>query len=230
MKYSETKRKILIAPSILSADFKRLYEQISLIESGEIKADLLHIDVMDGHYVPNLTIGPPVIRALRDSSKLFFETHLMVSNPDALLDEYIAAGSDRLIFHAETCPHLHKTLTKVKDKDIQCGLALNPSQGINTLGLENIGKLLDTITVMTVNPGFSGQKFISQGLEKIKLLKKTLLELDLTHIKIEVDGGVGESNAKEIVDAGAEILVAGNAVYGQSEPLEAIKRLRKIVE
>lgn len=216
--------RTLIAPSILSADFGKLHSEIQLIEQ---EADILHIDVMDGHYVPNLTIGPAIIKSLRPHSQLLFETHLMITNAEQSVQQYIDAGSDRIVVHPETITHLHRLLTLIKEQNIQAGLAINPGQPLEVLSLPYIGHLLDSITVMSVNPGFPAQSFIPESIQKIKDLKQLINSLGL-NILIEVDGGVNKQTAPLVKQAGADILVAGSAVYNSGNPVLAIQELKNI--
>jgi ribulose-phosphate 3-epimerase len=197
---------VKVSPSILSANFARLEDDIKAAEEGG--ADLLHIDVMDGHFVPNITIGPLVVKALRGTSKLPFDVHLMISDPDRYLDHFIEAGSDYLTVHAETCDHLHRTLAYIRSKGVKAGVALNPSSPLSMV--QHVLDQLDMIVIMTVNPGFGGQKFIPSVVEKIAEAKEMI---GVRHIEILVDGGVTPENARTCVDAGATILVAGSAVF-----------------
>jgi ribulose-phosphate 3-epimerase len=221
--------KKLIAPSILSADFSRLAEAVKLIEQPE-GADILHLDIMDGHYVPNLTIGPCVVSSLREKSKLYFESHLMVTNPDDLIDDFAKAGSNRIIVHPETSKHLHRTLSMIKEHNISAGIALNPSTPISEASLEYLGEMIDVILIMSVNPGFGGQKFIKSAIQKTKDLKQELKRLNLLHIQIEIDGGINKETISEASAAGVDIFVAGNAVFKSENPLESVKSLRKMAE
>ena len=197
---------IKISPSILSADFSKLGDEVVSLEKAG--ADYIHIDVMDGHFVPNLTIGPEVIKSIRGLTKLVFDVHLMVSNPDFLLDEYIDAGSDIITVHIEACNHLDRTLNYIKSKGCKAGVAINPHSDINFL--ENVLDEIDLILIMTVNPGFGGQKFIQSMLKKIALTK-TLI--DNRDILLEVDGGISPLNSKDVINAGANVLVAGSSIF-----------------
>lgn len=217
-------KSILIAPSILSADFSCFEQEISKIEKT---ADLLHIDVMDGCYVPPITFGDKLVRDLRKKSKFFFETHLMVKNPDPLIDSFIEAGSDRIVIHPETCDHLHKSLSKIKNAKIQAGLALNPSFPLNSLGLEYFSELVDSFTIMSVNPGFGGQKFIESALLKIEELNNLLEKLKLREkIQIEVDGGVNLETKDRIKAKNPDILVSGSFIFKHQNPEQAIGLLK----
>ncbi|UCG70733.1 MAG: ribulose-phosphate 3-epimerase [Thermoplasmata archaeon] len=213
---------IKIAPSILSADFGNLAESVKEAEKGG--ADLIHIDVMDGHFVPNISIGPVVVTGIRDSTKLPFDVHLMIRKPEKYIPDFVKAGSDIITVSAESSNHLHRAIQGIKEHGIKAGCALNPSTSIATI--ENILDDIDMIVIMTVNPGFGGQKFIESMLPKIKstreLIEKRGLDIDL-----EVDGGINPKNAKLAVDAGANILVAGNAVFkGEGSIQENIAHLK----
>ena len=212
---------VKIAPSILSADFSKLENEIKKVEQAG--ADLLHIDIMDGHFVPNLTFGPPVVSSIRKVSKLPFDVHLMINNPDAFLAEFVRAGADMITIHAETAPHLHRLLQTIKDYGIRSGIALNPATSISVV--EEVLDMTDMVLIMSVNPGFGGQKFIPSSISKIARLKKMIEDRNL-NIDIEVDGGITQQNAQPVIQAGANILVAGSAVYGAADMADAIKNIR----
>ena len=212
---------VRIAPSILAADFSALGEEIATAERGG--ADLIHVDVMDGHFVPNITIGPPVVRAIKRVTSLPLDVHLMIADPARYLTTFADAGADFLSVHVEATPHLHKTLTEIKKLGVQAGVALNPSTPESVLN--EIATEVDFILVMSVNPGFGGQKFIPRTLTKIVAIQE-ILEKAKNEAPIEVDGGISQSNAGDVVAAGADVLVAGSAIFGSPDPSQAIEILR----
>ncbi len=213
---------VWIAPSILSADFARLADEVARVEQAG--ADLLHVDVMDGHFVPNLTVGPLIVEALRKVTTLPLDVHLMMTNPDAFIAEFAAAGADYLTVHVETCPHLHRTVQAIKERGVKAGVTLNPATRVATL--EEILPEADLLLIMSVNPGFGGQQFIESSLKKIAQARQ-LLTLTGSRARLEVDGGVKVTNAARIVKAGADILVAGSAVFESKDYAATIKALRQ---
>ncbi|MDD5168840.1 MAG: ribulose-phosphate 3-epimerase [Syntrophales bacterium] len=210
-----------IAPSILSADFSRLGEEIAAVEKAG--ADWIHIDVMDGHFVPNLTIGPGVVANLRKTSRLPFDVHLMITNPEQYIDAFADAGSNIITVHVETASHLHRTVTRIKEKGVQAGLSLNPATPL--CQVESILTDLDLLLIMTVNPGFGGQKFIATMLPKIEKARK-MIDAAASNVVLEVDGGITSGNIKSIADAGADVFVAGAAVFGSGDYSQAIHHLK----
>ncbi|HMS85926.1 MAG TPA: ribulose-phosphate 3-epimerase [Nitrospira sp.] len=212
---------VLIAPSILSADFARLAEEIAAVEQAG--ADLLHVDVMDGHFVPNLTVGPPIVESLKKVTKLPLDVHLMITNADAFIPEFVDAGADYLTVHVEACPHLHRTIQSIKERGIKAGVTLNPATPISFL--QDILGDVDLVLIMSVNPGFGGQKFIPSVLRKITDARAMLDRIN-SQALLEVDGGVKMDNTKEIVAAGATALVAGSAIFSQGDYEATITALR----
>ena len=212
---------VMISPSLLSADFAILGEEVKRIT--EAGADLLHLDIMDGHYVPNLTFGVPVVKALRPLTKIPFDVHLMVENPDFYVEPLAAAGAEMVTVHVEAARHLHRTLQAIKGNGLKAGVALNPATPLCTL--EHVLSELDLILIMSVNPGFGGQKFIPGSVGKVASLKKMLQEAGAAPL-IAVDGGMNRETAPQMIAAGADIIVAGSAVSGAPDLKEAIAALR----
>ena len=211
-----------IAPSLLSADFVHLAEDIARVEAAG--ADWLHLDIMDGHFVPNLTFGPPIVAAIRKITKLPLDVHLMVTNPADHIEAFAAAGANWLTVHVETAPHFHRLAEQIRELGVRPAVALNPATPIGTL--EEILSVVDMVLVMSVNPGFGGQKFIPSSLSKIRRLKDQIKRMDRS-VLIEVDGGVNQGTAPQVRDAGADVLVAGSAVFGNNDLALAIRNLRQ---
>lgn len=211
-----------IAPSILSADFSRLGEEIAAVEAAG--ADWIHIDVMDGHFVPNLTLGPPIIRSLRKTTRLPFDVHLMIEKPELTLDAFIDAGCDILTLHLEAASHLHRTIAWIKERGVKAGVSVNPATPLSLL--EEILPDLDLLLIMTVNPGFGGQQFIPNMLPKIRKAK-AMASAIAPRVVIEVDGGISLDNLATVAEAGADVLVAGSAVFSSGDYGETLVAMRK---
>lgn len=213
---------VKIAPSILSADFARLGEEILDVEKGG--ADWIHVDVMDGHFVPNITIGPLIVEAIRPVTKLPLDVHLMIEEPDRYIPQFAKSGADWITVHQEACRHLHRTLYLIKEQGVKAGVVLNPATPISTI--EPVLADLDMVLLMTVNPGFGGQKFIHSVLPKVAQLRQMLNERGLGHVEIEIDGGVNAQTARLCEEAGATVLVAGSALFNQADRGQAIAAIR----
>lgn len=213
--------RVQIAPSILSADFARLADEAARVEQAG--ADLLHVDVMDGHFVPNLTAGPPIVEALAKVSNLPLDVHLMITNADAFIPEFADAGASYLTVHVEACPHLHRTLQSIKERGVKAGVTLNPATSLTTL--EEVLVEVDLVLIMSVNPGFGGQEFIPSALRKIARARELIRQTG-SHALVEVDGGIKVDNAADVVKAGAEILVAGSAIFRSQDYAATIKAMR----
>ncbi|MBI5195810.1 MAG: ribulose-phosphate 3-epimerase [Nitrospirae bacterium] len=213
---------VKIAPSILSADFSRLGEEIKAAEKAG--ADLIHVDVMDGHFVPNITIGPPVVKSIKKAAGIPLDVHLMIEDPDKYIDAFVKAGSDIISVHAEASTHLHRSINYIKTCGAKAGVSLNPATPLNILDF--ILPEVDMVILMSVNPGFGGQEFIPQTLNKLRMLKE-IIKKNKLKVEIEVDGGVNTDNAGDVVKAGADILVMGNAFYGSKDYAGVVKTVRK---
>lgn len=213
-----------IAPSILSANFSRLGEEICTVEKAG--ADLIHIDVMDGHFVPNITIGPGVVAALRKTTKLPFDVHLMIENPERYVEAFAQAGSNMITVHVEAAHHLHRTVTLIKENNVKAGVSLNPATPL--VQIEPILPHVDMLLIMSVNPGFGGQEFIGESLHKIRAAKK-LIKANTPQVLIEVDGGITLNNVASIGEAGADIIVAGQAIFGNGDYGNAIGKMKALL-
>lgn len=213
---------IKLAPSILSADFARLLEDVKKVEKAG--CEYLHIDVMDGHFVPNITLGPAIVKSLRKDVNMVFDTHLMIENPDNYIKDFVDAGSDLIVVHAEACRHLHRTIQNIKSYNVNVGVALNPATSIESI--KHIIEDVDMVLIMTVNPGFGGQSFIESMLEKIKELKQLIDDKNL-NVDIQVDGGIKPDNIHKVVEAGANIIVAGSAIFNSENIEETVSLMRK---
>lgn len=214
-----------IAPSILSADFRRLGEQIATVERAG--ASYIHVDVMDGHFAPNLTVGPFIVEWVRKATKLPIDAHLMIENPDNFVGAFARAGANMISVHPEATYHLDRTINHIRQAGCQAGVVLNPATPLAMI--EEVIAEVDYVLLMSVNPGFSGQKFIPSSLDKLRRLRD-LIRMKSSPARIEIDGGVGPGNVAEVVAAGAEILVAGSAIFGAENPAEALKELLRVAE
>lgn len=217
---------IKIAPSILSADFARLGDEVR--EAEQAGADWIHVDVMDGRFVPNITLGPVVVEAIRPHTRLPLDVHLMINEPDRYIEAFVKSGADVVSVHQEACPHLHRTVYRIKELGAKAGVVINPATPVSLI--EPILPDVDLVLLMTVNPGFGGQKFISSVLDKIGQVRRLLVERGLSHADVEVDGGINAQTAALVAQAGANVLVAGSAVFGQADRQAAMAAIREAGE
>ncbi|OKP80082.1 ribulose-phosphate 3-epimerase [Paenibacillus sp. P3E] len=217
---------ITIAPSILSADFAALGAEVAEAEASG--GDWIHVDVMDGHFVPNITLGPPIVKAVKAHTTLPLDVHLMIENPERYIPEFAAAGAGIITVHAEACVHLHRVVHQIKELGLMAGVAINP--GTPAAAVREVLEDVDMVLVMTVNPGFGGQSFIPHTVKKIRQIREWAREVNHTSLRIEVDGGIAKETAPLVARAGADVLVAGNAVFGHSDRAAAIKAIREAAE
>ena len=213
---------IKLAPSILSAEFARLLEDVKKVESAG--CEYLHIDVMDGHFVPNITLGPGLVKSLRKDVNMVFDAHLMIENPDNYIKDFVDAGCDLIVVHQEACKHLHRTIQNIKSYNVKAGVALNPATPIETI--KHVIEDVDMVLIMTVNPGFGGQSFIEGMIPKIEELKKLIDDRNL-NIDIQVDGGIKPTNVDKVVKAGANIIVAGSAIFNSDDIVKTVNLFRE---
>ncbi|QIB69952.1 ribulose-phosphate 3-epimerase [Aminipila butyrica] len=214
---------VRLAPSILSADFSRLGEQVHLIEKAG--AQVIHVDVMDGHFVPNISYGATVMKSLCGKTALPFDVHLMIENPDQYIEDFVTDQTEFIVVHQEACPHLHRTIQHIKSLGVKAGVSINPGTSLSTLDF--ILEEVDLVLVMSVNPGFGGQKFIPSSLAKVEALKQ-IKDMHGLNYEIEIDGGIGLDNVKEVIDAGVELVVAGSAVFGAPDVEARVKEFLDI--
>ncbi|OKP96892.1 ribulose-phosphate 3-epimerase [Paenibacillus sp. P46E] len=217
---------ITIAPSILSADFAALGAEVAEAEASG--GDWIHVDVMDGHFVPNITLGPPIVKAVKAHTTLPLDVHLMIENPERYIPEFAAAGASIITVHAEACVHLHRVVHQIKELGLMAGVAINP--GTPAAAVREVLEDVDMVLIMTVNPGFGGQSFIPHTVKKIRQIREWAREVNHTSLRIEVDGGIAKETAPLVARAGADVLVAGNAVFGHSDRAAAIKAIREAAE